>query len=66
MFVRAGLTQLRWIERLLQFVARFPEPGVGKPVGFKLCIGDHSEFIAICKTMIDSSITTEFYCRRWH
>jgi len=32
----------------------------GKPVGFKLCIGRKSEFIAICKAMIELDIYPDF------
>ena len=45
---------------LLQFVARLRELSGGKPVGFKLCIGKRSEFLGICKAIIDSGITPDF------
>ena len=32
----------------------------GKPVGFKLCIGRKSEFIAICKAMVETDIKPDF------
>lgn len=32
----------------------------GKPVGFKLCIGSKSEFIAICKAMVETEIFPDY------
>lgn len=45
---------------LLEFVARLRELCGGKPVGFKLCIGKRSEFMGICKAMIDTGIKPDF------
>lgn len=45
---------------LLQFVASLRELSGGKPVGFKLCIGYKTEFLAICKAMLESGITPDF------
>ncbi|HFC04848.1 MAG TPA: FMN-binding glutamate synthase family protein, partial [Rhizobiales bacterium] len=45
---------------LLEFVARLRKLSGGKPVGFKLCIGRKSEFLAICKAMIETGITPDF------
>jgi len=45
---------------LLDFVVRLRELCDGKPVGFKLCIGRKSEFLAICKAMLESGITPDF------
>lgn len=45
---------------LLEFVARLRELSGGKPVGFKLCIGDRTEFLAICKAMHETGITPDF------
>lgn len=45
---------------LLEFVARLRELSGGKPVGFKLCVGRKSEFLAICKAMIETGITPDF------
>jgi len=45
---------------LLEFVARLRELTLGKPVGFKLCIGKKTEFLAICKAMLESGITPDF------
>jgi glutamate synthase domain-containing protein 2 len=45
---------------LLEFVARLRELGNGKPVGFKLCIGRRSEFLGICKAMLETGIRPDF------
>ena len=45
---------------LLDFVARVRELSGGKPVGFKLCIGYRSEFLGICKAMLESGILPDF------
>ena len=45
---------------LLEFVARLRALSGGKPVGFKLCVGNRREFMAICKAMVKSGITPDF------
>lgn len=45
---------------LLDFVAQLRELSGGKPVGFKLCIGHKTEFLAICKAMRKSGMTPDF------
>lgn len=45
---------------LLQFVSNLRKLCAGKPVGFKLCVGKKSEFLAICKAMLESGITPDF------
>lgn len=45
---------------LLEFVVRLREASGGKPVGFKLCIGRRTEFLAICKAMLETGITPDF------
>ena len=45
---------------LLQFVKQLRDLSDGKPVGFKLCIGMKSEFMAICKAMLECKITPDF------
>ncbi|VAW52831.1 Ferredoxin-dependent glutamate synthase [hydrothermal vent metagenome] len=47
-------------EGLLQFVAELRKLSGGKPVGFKLCIGKRSDFLAICKAMLSTGITPDF------
>ncbi len=45
---------------LLQFIKKLRDLSGGKPVGFKLCIGNKSEFLAICKAMIETGIKPDF------
>ncbi len=47
-------------EGLLEFVAELRELSGGKPVGFKLCIGNRTEFLGICKAMLKKGITPDF------
>ncbi|HYG52995.1 MAG TPA: FMN-binding glutamate synthase family protein [Flavobacteriales bacterium] len=45
---------------LLQFIKKLRELSGGKPIGFKLCIGNRSQFIAICKAMVKTNIMPDF------
>ncbi|MCB0356450.1 MAG: FMN-binding glutamate synthase family protein, partial [Bdellovibrionales bacterium] len=45
---------------LLEFVEKLRNLSGGKPVGFKLCVGHHSEFFAICKAMVKTKIYPDF------
>ena len=45
---------------LLEFVARLRDLSGGKPTGFKLCVGRESDFLAICKAMLDTGIRPDF------
>ncbi|MCX8955016.1 FMN-binding glutamate synthase family protein [Ruegeria sp. NA] len=45
---------------LMHFVQHLREMSGGKPVGFKLCIGKPSEFMAICKAMLETGILPDF------
>lgn len=45
---------------LLQFIKRLRDLSDGLPVGFKLCVGHRSEFIAICKAMLETGIRPDF------
>jgi len=45
---------------LLHFVTRLRNLSGGKPVGFKLCIGHRSEFLGICKAMLETDILPDF------
>lgn len=45
---------------LLEFIKKLRELSGGKPIGFKLCIGQKSQFIAICKAMIKTGIMPDF------
>lgn len=44
----------------LRFIAQLRHLCGGKPVGFKLCIGRRSDFLAICKAMVETGITPDF------
>lgn len=45
---------------LVQFIKTLRTHSNGKPVGFKLCIGQKSQFIAICKAMVETNIYPDF------
>uniref|UniRef100_UPI00260A529D FMN-binding glutamate synthase family protein n=1 Tax=Oleiagrimonas sp. TaxID=2010330 RepID=UPI00260A529D len=45
---------------LLEFVQRLRKLSGGLPVGFKLCVGRRSEFLGICKAMLDTGILPDF------
>lgn len=45
---------------LLQFIQKLRELSGGKPVGFKLCIGQEKEFFSICKAMLQTNILPDF------
>ena len=45
---------------LLEFITKLRAYSGGKPVGFKLCIGSKTEFLAICKAMLETGITPDF------
>ena len=45
---------------LLEFLAELRERSGGKPVGFKLCVGDPVEFLAICRAMHESGLRPDF------
>ncbi|HEY4157879.1 MAG TPA: FMN-binding glutamate synthase family protein, partial [Polyangiaceae bacterium] len=45
---------------LCEFIGRLRELSLGKPIGFKLCLGKRREFLAICKAMVESGIYPDF------
>lgn len=45
---------------LTQFIATLRSLSGGKPVGFKLCIGSRTEFLGICKAMLQTGISPDF------
>ena len=45
---------------LLKLIKQCQELSGGKPIGFKLCIGHKSEFLAICKAMVETGIRPDF------
>lgn len=47
-------------QELLWFVGRLRKLSDGKPVGFKLCVGDKKEFKEICRAMVTTGILPDF------
>ncbi len=45
---------------LLDFIVQLRELSGGKPVGFKLCVGQPSEFLSICKAMVETGTVPDF------
>ena len=45
---------------LMAFITQLREHSGSKPVGFKLCIGHSSEFMAMCKAMLETGVTPDF------
>ncbi len=47
-------------KELLMFVQQLRELSEGKPIGFKMCLGKRSEFLGICKAMLETGIKPDF------
>lgn len=45
---------------LLEFIGRLRELSGGKPIGFKLCVGQPWEFLGVCKAMLETGIVPDF------
>jgi len=45
---------------MMEFIHKLRELSDGKPIGFKLCLGVRSEFIALCKAMLETGIKPDF------
>ncbi len=45
---------------LIKFVDQIRDLSGGKPVGFKLCIGRKSEFLGLCKAMVQLNLYPDF------
>ena len=45
---------------MVAFIQRLRTLSEGKPIGFKLCVGNKSEFLAICKAMVETGIYADF------
>ena len=45
---------------LLGFIQQLRTLSEGKPVGFKLCVGNPAEFLSICKAMLETNILPDF------
>lgn len=46
--------------QMVTFIQKLRNLSEGKPIGFKLCIGNKSEFLAICKAMHETAIYPDF------
>ncbi len=44
----------------LHFIKKLRDLSGGKPIGFKLCVGRKSQFLAICKAMVKTGIMPDF------
>ncbi|MEO6820107.1 MAG: glutamate synthase-related protein [Ginsengibacter sp.] len=44
----------------VMFIKKLREAAEGKPIGFKLCIGHKSEFIGICRAMVEMDTYPDF------
>ncbi len=47
-------------KEFVHFVAKLRQLSGGKPIGMKICIGNKSEFLAICKAMVSENILLDF------
>lgn len=47
---------------LMLFIQQLRDLSGGKPIGFKLCIGQRRQFLAICKAMLETGIHPDFIC----
>ncbi|HEX8039073.1 MAG TPA: FMN-binding glutamate synthase family protein [Chryseosolibacter sp.] len=45
---------------MILFIKKLRDLSGGKPVGFKLCVGRKSEFVSICKAMLELDIYPDF------
>lgn len=45
---------------LMEFVKLLRKGSEGKPIGIKICIGNKSEFLSICKAMIETNTYLDF------
>ncbi len=53
-------TAFRTPIELLQFLQQLRDLSGGRPIGFKICLGHKSEFLAICKAMVQTGIKPDF------
>jgi len=47
-------------QELMHFIQQLRELSGGKPIGFKLCVGSKSEFVALCDAMVETGIRPDF------
>ncbi|MET0700847.1 MAG: FMN-binding glutamate synthase family protein [Mycobacterium sp.] len=45
---------------MMAFISTLRRLSGGKPIGFKLCVGARTEFLAICKAMLATGVTPDF------
>lgn len=45
---------------LVEFVGQLRELSGGKPTGFKLCVGRRTDFLAVCKAIIETDVRPDF------
>jgi glutamate synthase domain-containing protein 2 len=45
---------------LMSFVRKLRQLSGGKPIGIKLCVGNQSEFMSVCKAMIETNTLLDF------
>ena len=45
---------------MMEFIQKLRELSDGKPIGFKLCIGDKDEFTVLCKVMKETELKPDF------
>ncbi len=55
-----GHKVFRTPRELVRFIGHMRELADGKPTGFKLCVGERHELLAICKAMVEEQITPDF------
>ena len=46
--------------QMMEFLQKLRECSGGKPVGFKLCVGQRKEFFSICKAMLTTGVIPDF------
>jgi len=56
----AGHTTFSTPVELMKFVKKMRDLSDGKPIGFKMCLGQPYEFLAICKAMLKTGIMPDF------
>jgi glutamate synthase domain-containing protein 2 len=45
---------------MMDFITKLRTLSGGKPIGFKLCLGAHHEFMSLCKAMIEKDVYPDF------
>ncbi len=45
---------------MMHYIQKLRDLSEGKPIGFKLCVGRPSDFIALCKAMVKTGIKPDF------